>query len=167
MNDQNKDDISSNEAWNDIPEEPISPEEPIIPEQITEPEESVQEAEIGEPVTVNEVIPEVVFHSEPDPIQSQPFVYDPVLDEQEPYIDVTPKNEGFQSAPAVDPNINVKPPVEEKKNTGWIIALIVVLLLCLLICCGGLIVTMMLVSGDYQIEWSSLLSPVISTLRFF
>ncbi len=167
MNEHNNDDIPSNEAWNDIPEQPISPEQPIIPEESTEPEESAQETEIVEPVIESEVIPEVVFHSEPDPIQSQPFVYDPVLDESEPYIDVTPKSEGFQSAPAVDPNISAPPPVEEKKNTGWIIALIVILLLCLCICCGVIVVTMMVASGDYQVEWSSLLSPVFSMLRFF
>ncbi|MBP7212888.1 MAG: hypothetical protein KBA03_01515, partial [Anaerolineaceae bacterium] len=141
------------------PEEPISPEEPIVPEQSTEPE-------IVEPVIENEVIPEVVFHSEPDPIQSQPFVYDPVLDESEPYIDVTPKNEGFESAPAVDPS-SAKPPADDKKTTGWVIALIVILLLCLCICCGVMVVSMMIASGQYQIEWSSLLSPVFSMLSFF
>ena len=166
MNDQNNDDIPSNEAWNDIPEQPISPEEPIVPEQPTEPEESAQETEIVEPVTVDEVIPEVVFHSDPEPAQSTPFVYDPVLDESEPYIDVTPKNEGFQTAPAVDPS-SAKPPAEDKKTTGWVIALIVILVLCLCICCGVMVVTMMIASGEYRLEWSSLLSPVFSMLSFF
>lgn len=160
------------ENLNDIPEEANVPEEskqaeewtsvgPIPATPPTEPESPV------EPVTEGEVIPEVVSHSEPDPVQSQPFVYDPVLDESEPYIDVTPRKEGFQSAPSVDPSISAKPPVAEKKNSGWVIALIVVLILCLCICCGVLVVTMMVASGDYQIEWSSLLSPVFSMLRFF
>ncbi len=161
-----------NENLNDIPEEANVPEEsnqaeewtsagPIPETPPTEPEAPV------EPVIESEVIPEVVFDSEPEPIPSTPFVYDPVLDEQEPYIDVTPRNDGFQTAPAVDPNISAKPPVEEKKNTGWIIALIVVLVLCLCICCGVLVVTLMVRSGEYQIEWSSLLTPFFSVLRFF
>jgi|LSQX01.3.fsa_nt_gb hypothetical protein len=167
MNDQNNNnDIPSNEAWNDVPEQPMSPEEPIIPEHNTEPEESAQETEKVEPVPVSEVIPEVVFHSEPEPAQSAPFVYDPVLDESEPYIDVTPKNEGFKTAPAVDPSI-AKPPADDKKTTGWVIALIVILLLCLCICCGVMVVTMMIASGEYRLDFSSLLSPVFSMLRFF
>ena len=190
MNDQNYNEIPNNDGWNDvpaqpinptepiipeqpvspaepvIPEQPVSPVEPIIPEQSTEPEEIAQEPEIVEPITVNEVVPEVVFQSEPDPIQSQPFVYDPVLDESEPYIDVTPNNEGFQSAPSVDSSSSVTPPVDKKKNTGWTIALIVLLILCLCICCVAVIVSIMVASGEYKFEWSFLISPIISALRF-
>lgn len=153
-----------NENLNNNPEEANVPEESNQAEEwtpSTAPETPV------EPVIESEVIPGVVFHSDPEPSQSTPFIYDPVLDEQEPYIDVTPRNDGFQTAPSVDPSVSVKPPENEKKNNGWIIALIVVLVLCLCICCGVLVVGMMIASGDYQIEWSSLLSPVISMLRFF
>lgn len=153
----------NDENLNDVPEEANVPEESNQAEELTPP--TAPESPV-EPVAENEVIPEVVFHSDPEPTQSTPFIYDPVLDEQEPYIDVTPNNEGFQTAPAVDSS-SAKPAADEKKTSGWIIALIVVLVLCLCICCGVLVVVMMIASGEYQIEWSSLLSPVFSMLSFF
>lgn len=162
MSNQDFIDIPDSNRWNDapkpVPDQPEPPVPPIIPEPPTAPVPP-------EPPFVTEPTPETVFTTEPIPAQPEPVIYDPVRDEHEPYVDVTPKNDGFESAPPVTNETSyTQPPVEKKKTNGWVIALIVLLVLCVCLILAIAVVVFLVGSGQYKIEWSYLINSALRLL---
>jgi len=147
--------------WSDAPK--LAPQEPIQPGTPTEP---VPPAEPVSPEPfITEPAPETVFRAEPLPEQPEPVIYDPVRDEHEPYVDVTPQEDGFESVPPVtkEPS-SIQPPVEKKKTNGWIVALIVLLVLCICAIVATIVTGFLVVSGQYRIEWSYLIDSALRLL---
>jgi len=168
-------DVPDSNPWNNLPNQAPQPQEPAQPEQPEQPAPPEQPAAPAQPVTPEQPVnpepfvtapaPQTVFTSEPTPPQPEPTIYDPVLNEHEPYVDVTPVNDGFEAAPSTPASSSYTPPPAEKKKTnGWVIALIVVLVLCLCICAVGVGVYLLVASGQYKIEWSYLINSALSLL---
>lgn len=169
MSNQDFTDIPDSNRWNNVPSQPPQPEQPVQPEPPAMPEAPVPPeppAWTAEPEPVElEPAPEVVFNSEPAPVQPEPVIYDPVRDEHEPYVEVKPSSDGFESAPSVAKSPSTpQPPATKKKMSGWVIALIVLLVLCVCILVPIAIVVFMVASGDYRIEWSYLINSALSFL---
>jgi hypothetical protein len=114
---------------------------------------------------VTEPAPETFFTSEPAPAEPEAVIYDPVRDDHEPYVDVKPGSDGFESAPSVpkDPSIP-QPPVQKKKMSGWVIAMIVLLVLCVCLAIPIAVVVFLVASGQYTIEWTHLINSALSLL---
>ncbi|MDD2522680.1 MAG: hypothetical protein PHW11_07670 [Anaerolineaceae bacterium] len=143
MSDQDINQNSDADRWANVPREPFQSNQPTEPEPF-----------------VTEPAPETVFSSEPMPVEPEPVIYDPVRDEHEPYVEVTPEKDGFTAAPAGS-KVYTQPPVEKKKSNGWVIALIVLLVLCLCVCIAIVLAILVPVMG-YRIEWSYVPSLVLS-----
>ena len=170
MSDQENFEPKQDDGWTEVPRsEPTSPQQPLPPLPPQEPVESEEadfdrlrayqedpqpEAPIQPEVVQfsSEQVPDIEFTSEPP----MPPLYDPELDDRDPYSSVKPQDTGFVSAPAYQsaaPTGSVRPPTEKKNNT-WIIVLIVLLVLCLCLIIGAVIVFFMVASGEYEIQWS-------------
>jgi hypothetical protein len=92
-------------------------------------------------------------------------IYDPERDLHEPYVDVTPDKDGFESVPPVTKDYSyTQPPVEKKKTSGWIIALIVLLVLCICAVVAVVVAGFFVISGQYRIEWSYLIDSALRLL---
>jgi len=143
------------DRWSNVPKP--APQEHVQPETPTEPVPS-------EPF-VTEEAPETVFSAEPLPEQAESVIYDPERDLHEPYVDVTPDKDGFESVPPVTKDYSyTQPPVEKKKTSGWIIALIVLLVLCICAVVAVVVAGFFVISGQYRIEWSYLIDSALRLL---
>ncbi len=167
MSDQEIFEPKHDDGWTEVPRsESPSPQQPVPPQEPVDSREedfdrlrAYQEdfhPEVPiQPEVVqfsSEQVPDIEFTSEPP----MPPLYDPELDDRDPYSSVKPQGTGFVSAPAYQsaaPTGSVRPPAEKKNNT-WIIVLIVLLVLCLCLVIGAVIVFFMVASGDYEIQWS-------------
>lgn len=160
MSDNDFIDVPGKDDWNDNPQPvPPAPQAPEI-----QAEQAAQEAKEPEPVFQEDIppVPELEAEVFSEPLQAQPVppLYDPVATESEPYVEVTPKQDGFEPAPAFVPT---EPP-KEKKNKTWTIVLIILLVLCVCVFIGIGIVLILVASGDYTIEWSYLLNDLVRLL---
>lgn len=169
MSDEEFIDVPDSNPWNNVPNQVPQPQEPAQPEQPEQPAAPEQPVTPEQPINpepfVTAPAPQTVFTSEPTPPQPGPTIYDPVLNEHEPYVDVTPAHDSFESAPSTPTSSSyTQPPAEKKKTNGWVIALIVVLVLCLCICAVGVGVYFLVASGQYEIEWSYLINSALSLL---
>ena len=169
MSNQDFTDIPDSNRWNNVPsqapqpEQPVQPELPVQPEPPAWPEPPVWPVE-PEPVVI-EPAPEIVFSSEPAPVQPESVIYDPMRDEHEPYVEVKPSSDGFESAPSVAKSSSIpQPPANKKKMSGWVIALIVLLVLCVCILVPIAVVVFLVASGRYAIEWTYLINSALSLL---
>lgn len=148
-------DVPDANRWSDAPKP--APQEPVQPEAPAEP--------ISSEPFVTEPTPETVFSSEPFPEQPEPVIYDPVIEEHEPYVEVKPSSDGFESAPFVVKNPSIpQPPIKKKKMSGWVIALIVLLVLCLCLAIPIAVIVFLVASGQYTIEWTSLINSAMSLM---
>lgn len=169
MSNQDFNDIPDSSRWNNVPnqapqpEQPVQPEPPAWPDPPAPPEPPVWPIE-PEPLVI-EPAPENVFSSESAPRQPEPVIYDPVLDDHEPYVEVKPTSDGFESAPFVAKSPSIpQPPAIKKKMSGWVIALIVLLVLCICILVPIIVVVILVASGEYAIEWTYLINSALSLL---
>ncbi len=151
MSNQDFSNVPDSNPWNTVPSQPYQPQEPVQPEPPVWPVEP-------EPVSFEPA-------PEPAPVQPEPVIYDPVRDEHEPYVDVTPKKDGFESAPTVAKSPSIpQPPAAKKKMNGWVIALIVLLVLCICLIVPIAVVIYLVASGQYTVEWSYLINSALSLL---
>lgn len=166
MSEQN----NNNQAgWNEVPANDPVPIEPTPPQE-TEPrvfeelnrlhsyQERVEDSWTAAAAPPNFAAPDSNFSAQPlPPVPPTIPIYDPVLDEREPYAAVSPENEGFCSAPVYTaPAMSYQAPAE-KKNKNWTIALIVLLVLCVCLLLGLGIILVLVASGKYEIQWSYLM----------
>ncbi len=162
MSDQNYQ--NPNDGWNEVPNQaPIPPQQPIPPAQPIPPQPYA--SDFVEPVRT---FPDYVAPVQDDQEAVPPTpptvpVYDPVLEEQDPYVSVDPTAPAYTSAPSYSaPAPAYQPPAEKKKN-GWVIALITILVLCLcVLIIGGIVIWAMVSSGKYRFEFSYLLLDALS-----
>jgi hypothetical protein len=163
MSNQDFNDVPDSNPWNTLPGEAPQAPQPVQPEPPVWPEPSVQPVE-PEPF-VTEPATETVFTSEPAPAEPEAVIYDPVRDDHEPYVDVKPGSDGFESAPSVPKGPSIpQPPVQKKKMSGWVIALIVLLVLCVCLAIPIAVVVFLVASGQYTIEWTHLINSALSLL---
>jgi hypothetical protein len=146
--------------WSNVPKptpeetgQPGTPIEPVVPD-------ADRWSNLPKPAPQEPVQPETPT----EPVSPEPVIYDPERDEHEPYVDVTPDKDGFESVPPVTKDYSyTQPPVEKKKTSGWIIALIVLLVLCICAVVAVVVAGFFVISGQYRIEWS-MLTPLLSYL---
>lgn len=158
-----------NDEWNDAPGFESSPPQEELPPRapaygsLEELERLRAYKEPAQP-EVHPQPEDVQFSSESEftfePTQAeQPAatIFDPVLDESEPYSAAYPQEPALSDVPdyrkPAQTVIN-HPPTEKNKNRGWIIALIVLLVLCLCVMIMCVVVFFMLASGNWEIQWT-------------
>ncbi|MGI6259917.1 MAG: hypothetical protein ACOYKC_08680 [Anaerolineaceae bacterium] len=160
MSDQNYQ--NPNDGWNEVPSQaPIPPQQPIPPAQPIPPQPYASDFVEPAPVASEQFVP-VEESQQPAPTPPTVPVYDPVKEEQDPYVSVNPTAPAYTSAPSyTDPAPAYQPP-EKKKKSGWVIALIIILVLCLCVLIIVGVIAALVASGKYEIQWSYQLLDVLA-----
>ena len=163
MSDQNYQ--NANDGWSEVPNQAsIPPQQPIPPAQPVP--EQPYASDFVEPARVS---PDYVVQAQddqqavpPTPQTGPVYVYDPVKEEQDPYVSVNPTAPAYNSAPSYTPPASAYQPPAQKKKSGWVIALIIILVLCLCVIVIVGVIWALVASGKYEIEWSYQLLDALS-----